>query len=522
MTLVFIGESAVPSYTAVADDVVDNAIDGASLVGKLVYITDTQDWKIIQKDLTLAAYHLPISVDTEISIGEVAQGTPGASPWLVDGSGTVQPVEGDGIPGTPSGGVLSVQGVLNGKEIPISGNIGYSDTGSLDAFSRLRVSSPKTIFNSTFRYDLQPFLFEQSTATGGTISHAPNYASASMVVNSTNGASCVIQSRQYHRYIPAKSQLIAMSQVFGAAGANIRKRAGYFDANNGIFLEQDGTSGIAIVLRTSTGGSPDDTRKVLQAAWNIDTLDGTGASGITLDLSNASILIIDLQWLGMGRVRVGFDINGVIYYCHQFFTANLFAFPYMQTGNLPVRWEITNTGVSGGATMYATCSAVLSEGGDEVDEGFAFSINSTADVSATTSRTPVLAIRPKATFNSIVNRIEVAISEYSLLAGNNDVLVELIYNPTSLTVTGGWTSADSNSSVEFHRTITGITGGTIIGSYFVPSTNANRGSIEKETRGRLPLTLDIAGANPISLVICATSLSNTSACRGRFTWVELR
>ena len=100
-------------------------------------------------------------------------------------------------------------------------------------------------------------------------------------------------------------------------------------------------------------------------------------------------------------------------------------------------------------------------------------------------------------------------------------MVELIYNPTSLTVTGGWTSADTNSSIEFHRTITGITGGTAIGSFYVSSSGATRGALAKEVKGRLPLTLDMAGANPISMVICATSTTATSVCR-RMSWVELR
>jgi hypothetical protein len=52
---------------------------------------------------------------------------------------------------------------------------------------------------------------------------------------------------------------------------------------------------------------------VPQTNWNIDKLDGTGISGITLDISKAQILWMDIEWLGLGTVRIGFVINGNLF-----------------------------------------------------------------------------------------------------------------------------------------------------------------------------------------------------------------
>jgi hypothetical protein len=78
-------------------------------------------------------------------------------------------------------------------------------------------------------------------------------------------------------------------------------------------------------MRTYIGGSVDNTtRRVEQSAWNGDKLDGTGASGLTLDLTKPQILWMDFEWLGVGNVRCGFIINGQYIVCHTYQTANVY------------------------------------------------------------------------------------------------------------------------------------------------------------------------------------------------------
>lgn len=397
--------------------------------------------------------------------------------------------------------------------------VSISDGANLDAFSRLRVSEPVGVFDSTFQYDLQPVLFYQTVANGGAVAHSAANASAVLSLAGTAGGSAILQSKAYHRYIPAKSQLVAITGTFGAAVPGVVRRVGYFDASDGVFFEQTAAGAHRLVRRTSTSGSPVD-NGVEQASWNLDKLDGKGPSRHTFDPTKNYILVIDLQWLGMGRVRVGFDIGGQIVYCHEFLNAQVLTTVYMRTANLPVRWE---TSGDAAASMLATCSAVISEGGREQDRGFPFSSsNTTAITAASGARTALMCLRPAATFNSIVNRIQIALDEFAaLVTGNNPVKLELLYGAT---VSGGsWAVTDASSAAEINLGATYGSGGTVIGSLYVPATAANKFAQQQALpAARLPITLDPAGANPRVVALVATGLGGTSATWGRLSWRELR
>ena len=56
MALTFIGKNNKPNYMALATDIVDDMIEGAAIIGGTIYLTDTQEWKLILGDLTLGDY----------------------------------------------------------------------------------------------------------------------------------------------------------------------------------------------------------------------------------------------------------------------------------------------------------------------------------------------------------------------------------------------------------------------------------------------------------------------------------
>jgi len=399
-----------------------------------------------------------------------------------------------------------------------SPKVAFLDGPDKDAFGRLRTSDPVTLFASQFQYDAQPLLWESALVGTGSVTHLPNESSIQMRV-AASGDSVIRQSRVYTRYKPGKSLLVALTFVMGAGVTNVRKRLGYFDANNGIYLEQDGTA-VSIVRRTYTSGSAVN-NAVLQAAWNIDKFDGTGPSGITLDLSKAQILMMDLQWLGVGRVRVGFDIDGVFWPAHQFLNANNLTTVYMTTANLPLRYELVATDTIGGnVDLIQICSMVTSEGGFETDFGFPRSVaNGVVPISVTTRR-PVLTIRPKLTFNSITNRGLIIPEEASLTAATNNAYWELVYN--GVVATPAWTNVGTNSIAEVDIASTTITGGEVIASGYVLSGGfGSRLQIDNSITTRYPLSLDIAGTGFITLSLVCTSFTGTSSITGELSWREL-
>jgi len=212
---------------------------------------------------------------------------------------------------------------------------GGDGSNAYDAFGRLRVSNPLTIFDSK-NVMSKNNLFDEDLTGSGTVTYTSNKSTVNLNVTTASGDKVIRQSKRVMSYQPGKSLLNLNTFVMNAQETGLEQRVGMFDANNGIFFEDTGT-GYQIVRRTYTSGSAVDTA-VAQASWNGDKLDGSGE--YTLDPTKASILFMDFEWLGMGAVRVGFVIDGKFITAHTFLNANNLDTVYMQTANLPIRYEI--------------------------------------------------------------------------------------------------------------------------------------------------------------------------------------
>ena len=398
----------------------------------------------------------------------------------------------------------------------------YGDTATLDAFGRLRISNPVTLFDSQQQYNDNPLTWGTTLTGSGTSTHLPNESSVRMRCTTASGDKVVRQTHKYFRYQSGKSLLLIMTGVMGALKTNTRQRIGYFDANNGIFFEQDGTN-LKVVRRTFTSGAAVD-NAVNQSSWNIDKMDGTGISGITLDMSKSQIFLIDIEWLGVGRVRMGVVIDGKIYYCHQFLNANNLSLVYMTTANLPLRYELENTGTSVSTTdLIQICQTVISEGGFELTRGIHHSANSGTTSIAVTTRRAVLTIRPKATFNSISNRGLIVPEDINTLVTTNNALIEIVYNGT-LGGTPSWTSAGSNSIVEYDVAGTTVTGGEIISSYYIAAGSGNNANVLKSGLAVSVVTalaLNFDGTTQDTFSVVVTSMSGTANITTSVDWFEI-
>lgn len=384
---------------------------------------------------------------------------------------------------------------------------------AFDAFARLRTSSPYTLFESQSQYNTGAILWEDKLTATGTATHVTDSTVRLRVA--ANGDAVVRQSRQYLRYRPGKSQIIAMTFQSGSSDdGDVTRRIGYFDGSNGIYYQQVGST-LSICQRDAGADTC-----VAQSSWNVDPLTGGGNSGVTLSPTKSQILLIDLQWLGVGRVRVAFDIDGVAYTAHEFLNANTTTGTYMVTANLPVRYEISATGaVSTTHDLFAICATVQSEGGFETELGYTRGAGSATGIGVTTRRA-VMSIRPKATFNSITNRSQIIFESAEQTATTNGAYCELVYNPT-LGGVPSWTSAGTNSVVEYDVAGTTVTGGDVLAGWFVlAGAGSAKGAGTKSLAERSPLTLDQAGANPTILTIACTAFTGTSTLTTAMNWRE--
>jgi hypothetical protein len=400
----------------------------------------------------------------------------------------------------------------------VAQQISIVDNANTDAFGRLRTSNPIAQFEYQNQYNSGPLVWNESLTGTGAATHTPNTSSVLLSTGGTaSGAKVVRQTKSYFRYTPGKSLLVIATFDCGNCIANSRKRIGYFDGDNGIFFEQSGFSN-RIALRSKSSGEVVD-QIVNQEAWNKDRMDGTGPSGLRLDFTKATILVIDVQWLGVGSVRVGFEYNGVLHVAHEFEHTNMLDAVYMTSANLPIRYEIENTGTTAeAASMSQICSTVVTEQGAIDDKGFyTHGISNGITSISVTTRRACLSIRPKATFNSITNRAKIEIEDIGALVGSANVYWELIYNGT-IGGSPSWTSAGTNSVLEFDVAGTTVTGGEVVDCGYINSGGgAARTVAGKQIAALYPLCLDIAGANPTSFSLVFTALSGTATVNSKFT-----
>jgi len=407
--------------------------------------------------------------------------------------------------------------------VTISGTDGnlpirMGDSPSIDAFARLRVSNPTTLFDSQQQYDLNRILWESDiTDNSGNadVTHDANGAEAELTVGA--GDTIIRQTRRYFRYQPGKSQFVLTTFVFDEPNDDLEQKVGYFDGENGIFFQDYYNEGYKITLRSYVTGSAVDTR-IDQSDWNIDKFDGTGPSGYTLDFTKSQIFLIDMEWLGVGRVRCGFVIDGIPYYAHEFLHANVIEGVYMTTANLPVRYEVVgDQNLTGTKTLRAICAQVASEGGFENATGLEFSVSNKTTLRTVTnaSYVPLVCLRPLQTFNSITNRARILPETYSVYSDDTSIHYDLVWGAT---ITGGaWATLATDSVSQVNLTATSFSGGIVVESGYVAASNQSRGVSIKQAIGDYPLFLDIDGNHPTapytdSLLIAARSLGNDTEC----------
>ena len=278
----------------------------------------------------------------------------------------------------------------------ISPAISYANSPNIDAFGRLRTSTPFTLFDSSHRFD-DNGLWSTSTATGGTATFNAAQGLMDLDVTTASGSQVLRETTKVFSYQPGKSLLVLSTFVMSPAKTNLRQRVGYYGTNNGYYLELNNTT-VSFVERSFVTGAIVDT-PVTQASWNVDPMNGSGPSGITLDLTKAQILFMDLEWLGVGTVRIGFVVDGNFYVCHRFNHANLIASTYITTASLPLRYEITNTGTtSGPSELKQICSTVLSEGGYQLtglQQAIGIPVTTPRTLSGAGTFRPIVSIRLK-------------------------------------------------------------------------------------------------------------------------------
>jgi hypothetical protein len=435
-----------------------------------------------------------VTVDTITGNVTVLQGT---NPWVVTGN-------------------VGVTGNVNIGTIPAvnatitSGNVSTTIGGTnLDAFGRLRISEPYTLFDSQNRY-IDGDQFSNITATGGNVVYVANESSFNLNVSATSGSSVIRQSKTVQAYQPGKSLLIMNTFAMAALKANCRQRVGYFTADNGIYFEAVGTQ-LNLVIRSSVTGSVVEER-IPQASWNGNTL----LSGTVLDPTLTQIFWCDVEWLGVGNVRTGFVINGEFIVCHTFQHANQpgNTTVYMTTATLNPRYEITNTGATSGAsTMKQICNTVISEGGYTPSTKIGYVSNNTTltRVSSANTVTALCSIRLNPAYpDAVVLPAQLDLLLIDVRYGQFQLIENATFTTSWSNVTGSVVQTAIHSNV--------ITDGNVV--YSGLTSSRDEVEIGDDVKKRIQLWRTATGT-PSTLTLAVAYTSANADLLWKLGWEEL-
>lgn len=340
-----------------------------------------------------------------------------------------------------------------------------------DAFGRFRTSDPFTLFDSFHRYQDNGRISQYTTGTNSTSTHSLTEGCVIASIGTATGAAVYRESSKVFAYQPGKSLLILETFVFGTAKPGLRTRYGHFDTDNGHYLERNGDQIYFVRRSTSRTGSVSEER-IAKEDWNLNRLDGTDASKITLDLTVAQILYTNIEWLGVGSVVQGFVINGQFVPCHRWDWANEpgSTSTYMTTACLPIRAEIENT-TSTTSTSYLKliCASVISEGGYELrgrPRSVGHGISTPYTLASKNVVYPIFSMRLKG------NRLGAIILPKNFTIGI-DSAANYRYTVVigGVTSSGTWTDAGVDSSVEYKLNGASISSGNTVEMGYINASN---------------------------------------------------
>jgi len=396
-----------------------------------------------------------------------------------------------------------------------------------DAFGRLRVSEPLTLFDSQHRY-VENGKWATANNETSNVQHVITESSVNLNVSTANNDHVYRETRKVFAYQPGKSLLIMNTFAMNEPKANLTQRLGYFGQDNGIYFENDGTTNY-LVLRSNSTGTITET-KVSQSDWNVDKFDGTGyssqggsehASGI--NVSKTNIFWIDIEWLGVGDVRCGFVVDGKPLPAHIFHNDNIQTEPYMTTACLPIRYEIVNKGITtSNSRLKQICSTVISEGGYALSgkqRSVSGLLSAPKDIPTAGTFVPIISIRLKS------DRLDAIVvpnsAEIVGITNNTQYRYKVVVGGT---LTGAvWNSSATTSAVEWDTAATAISGGDDAKIGFLNVGAGSGATVASFTDGLFKFQLERNSftGNTTVFSLVATGATNGNDAVGAISWEEI-
>lgn len=307
-------------------------------------------------------------------------------------------------------------------------------------FNELMTSQRTPVIELKSVYGLSVLRDIVTTTGAGTVTNTSTEFEISVTTNAADSAT--LDSAERGRYMPGYA---------GQAGIGVRIPAnpeddqvfqwGMFDDQNGAYFEQNADGLEVVMIR---GGVIIE--NVSQAMWNVDPLDGTGPSGLTLDVAEGNIYNITFTWYGYGvvefQVVMQNTTNGAqeVITVHRYKTEGQTSFA---DPNLPLRASILNNNAAPARSIFVGGRqySILGKFNPE------FRVTSERrTVTVSTTGQPVIAFQRKAEFpagSGRPNSVSVTLEGIDIIT-NQDIFFQIILGGELNTAFGTFPTGTTN------------------------------------------------------------------------------
>jgi hypothetical protein len=326
----------------------------------------------------------------------------------------------------------------------------YGEMVTTDLFAEVQVKFP---------YNINTREVVVTENASGTVSWADQEAKVSS--GAATSSSAIMESLNNISYQTGEGGLVRVGARFTAGVAGNQQRVGLGNGTDGLFFGYNGTSFGILRLHNTTE------TWTAQSSWNVDKMDGTGPSGVTLDPTKGNLFQIRYQWMGYGTIRfyVEHPTTGYFVEVHRIQYANANTVVSIHNPSLPVEVRSANTTNDTAVVVYCAGMAGFIEGRD-TNTGPLFSVSNVK--TGITTETNILTLRNKTTVWTQPNRTKmhgILLSGATHTTATQTNRIRVIMDAT-LGGTPVWNDVDVDNSVgEYDTAGTTVSGGVDLGTF---------------------------------------------------------
>lgn len=320
------------------------------------------------------------------------------------------------------------------------------------AFWDLRTAELTPLFQGSFEYTVDNTDLSDNVATApATITQADWMAV--VTTSTTTWRKAYLKSHVHWRYRAGQGGLTRFSALFTTWVASTSQWAWIFDEigstadfKNGYWIGYDGTTLSIVRFQNDVKFS------VPRTSWN-DKLDGTGASGMTIDTSKLNVFSIQYQYLWAGAINflIEDDSTGNFVEFHRILYANLNTSPSCYNPNFHFYIYADNKATTSSLIVKSASYSYFVEGRADPCNIHQPQFSSwTITKSTVTTETALFTIKSNTTYASKANFISSIMELLSIgieASATNNLWTVRIVRDATLWGTPSYTNINTNNSV---------------------------------------------------------------------------